>query len=162
MTHPALTHRPPPTLPEPRRTIYRYSFYIAAVYNLIWGCVVILAPAWTLSLAGIDTDAVGRLFWQCIGMFVLVFALGYYAAARQPERYSAFVLVALLGKIFGPIGFVYGAFYLDALPARLGLTIIANDLIWWPIWMPFVYETIIRPARVTGDETPADLVPRAG
>ena len=146
-------------LPEPRRTWYRYSFYAATLYNLLWGTVVILAPAWTLSLAEIRTDAVGVLFWQCIGMFVLVFAVGYYAAARQPERYGVFILIAVLGKIFGPIGFVYGAFYLHALPAKLGFTILFNDLIWWPIWFPFVYETLLRPATLRREAPPADLVP---
>ena len=146
-THPLLTANAPPPLPEPRRRWYVWSFYAAAIYNTIWGVAVILLPAWTLGQVDIATDAIGLLFWQCIGMFVLVFAVGYWLAARQPERYAGFLLIALLGKIFGPIGFVYGAFYLDALPAKLGLTIVFNDLIWYPIWIPFVWETVIRPSR---------------
>ena len=133
-------------LPEPRRTWYRWSFHAAAIYNVVWGTLVILLPGRTLDLAGIETDGVGRLFWQCIGMFVLVFAVGYVAAARQPERYAVFILIALLGKILGPVGFVYGAFWLGELPASLGWTIVTNDLIWWPIWFPFVWETCVRPA----------------
>ena len=136
-------------LPQPRRSWYRWSLYAAAVYNTLWGIGVILLPDWSLRQVGITTDVIGLLFWQCIGMFVLVFAVGYYAAARQPERYAVFVLIALLGKIFGPIGYVYGAFWLGVLPASLGLTIITNDLIWWPIWMPFVWETIMRPRRTS-------------
>ena len=135
----------PPSLPEPRRRVYIASFWLAAVYNVIWGTTVILLPAWTLGLAGIETDAVGRLFWQCIGMFVLVFAIGYVALAREPERYAVFLVIALLGKIFGPIGFAYGAFYLDALPRSLGWTILTNDLLWWPIWFAFAWETALRP-----------------
>jgi small multidrug resistance pump len=130
-------------IPEPRRIWYRRSFLLAAIYNTIWGIVVILMPGLTLKLAGIQTDAIGLLFWQCIGMFVMVFAIGYYCCYRDPERYAAFILIALLGKIFGPIGFVYGAFYLDVLPASLGWTILTNDLLWWPIWMPFVWETVL-------------------
>jgi hypothetical protein len=133
-----------PRLPEPRRRIYRYSFYAAAVYNVIWGVVVILLPTQTLAQVNITTDAVGVLFWQCVGMFVLVFALGYWAAGREPERYRMFLLIAVLGKVFGPIGFVYGAFYLEALPKSLGFTIITNDLIWWPIWFPFLYDAFLR------------------
>ena len=153
--HPTMTHNAPPRLPEPRRSWYRWSFYAAAIYNLIWGTVVILAPAWTLAQVGISTDAIGLLFWQCIGMFVLVFAIGYYAAARQPERYALFLLIAVLGKIFGPIGFLYGAFYLGVLPKTLGFTIITNDLIWWPIWLPFVWETFVRPRTIDGNEQAA-------
>jgi hypothetical protein len=136
-----------PRLPERRRTIYRYSFYAAAVYNVLWGLVVIFLPTTTLKLAQIEAGPIGVLFWQCIGMFVLVFAIGYWAAAREPERYATFLLIALLGKIFGPVGFLYGSFYLDVLPATLGFTIITNDLIWWPIWIPFVIETLLRPNR---------------
>ena len=147
MPHPAFQPDAPPALREPRRTWYRWSFYAAAVYNVVWGVVVILLPGWTLARVGIETDAIGRLFWQCIGMFVLVFALGYYAAGRQPERYAVFIWIALLGKIFGPIGFVYGAFWLKVLPVSLGLTIITNDLIWWVIWVPFVWETMRRRPR---------------
>ncbi len=129
--------------------IYRASFALAAVYNVVWGLVVIFLPGVTLGLAEVDTDAVGRLFWQCIGMFVLVFAIGYWAAWRDPRRHAIFILIALLGKIFGPIGFVYGAFYLGVLPKSLGWTIITNDLIWWPVWIPFVYEMVLasRPGK---------------
>ncbi|MEM1011953.1 MAG: alkyl hydroperoxide reductase [Planctomycetota bacterium] len=125
--------------------IYRLSFAAAAIYNVIWGLVVIFLPSMTLRLANVETDQVGILFWQCIGMFVMVFAIGYAAAWRDPSRFAVFILIALLGKIFGPIGFVYGAFVLDALPASLGWTIITNDLIWWPIWGPFVWQFVLVP-----------------
>jgi hypothetical protein len=39
-------------------------------------------------------------------------------------------LVGFLGKIFGPIGFVY-ALSQDVYNLKFGLTIITNDLIWW-------------------------------
>ena len=144
MTHPAFTTAPEFRIPEPRRTWYRWSFHVASVYNVVWGTVVILLPAWTLALVGIETDAIGRLFWQCIGMFVGVYAIGYHALARQPERYAPLLWIALLGKICGPIGFVYGAFYLGVLPKSLGWTIVTNDLLWWPIWFPFAIETLRR------------------
>ena len=132
-------------LPEPRRRVYRWFFLAAAVYNVIWGVVVILLPGWTLAQVGVATDQVGLLFWQCIGMFVLVFALGYASAWCDPERYAPFILIATLGKIFGPIGFVYGAFYLEALPKSLGLTILTNDLVWWPAFFGFCYEMFLTP-----------------
>jgi small multidrug resistance pump len=40
------------------------------------------------------------------------------------------VLVGLLGKIFGPIGFV-GAVTSGRFPLAMGWTIVTNDLIWW-------------------------------
>ena len=138
---------PAARVPDGRRRIYRGFFLAAAFYNLIWGVVVILLPGWTLGRVGVATDAVGLLFWQCIGMFVLVFALGYAAAWRDPERYAPFILIATLGKIFGPLGFVYGAFYLGALPKTLGLTILTNDLLWWPAFFGFCWETMLRGER---------------
>jgi hypothetical protein len=55
------------------------------------------------------------------------------AAALDPVRHWPIVLVGLLGKIFGPIGFV-GAAMKGEFPWIAGLTIITNDLIWW---LPF-------------------------
>jgi hypothetical protein len=132
-------------LPEPRRKIYQVVFYIAAVYNLIWGVAVILFPKPPLALIGISTEQVGPvglLMWQCIGMFVMVFAIGYYFAARNPERYAVFILIGTLGKIFGPVGFVYG-WWIGVLPGSMGMTILTNDLIWWPVFIAFTVETCL-------------------
>ena len=43
------------------------------------------------------------------------------------------VLVGLLGKVLGPIGFLWAALNKE-LPWQLGWTIITNDLVWW---LPF-------------------------
>ena len=40
------------------------------------------------------------------------------------------MLVGLLGKIFGPIGFVWTAWH-GAIPWHFGFTILTNDLLWW-------------------------------
>jgi hypothetical protein len=130
--------------------IYRVSFAVAVVYNLIWGTAVILFPTLPFKLIDMPVpDSTGILFWQCIGMFVLVYAAGYYYLAVDPLRYAPFALVAVLGKIFGPIGWLY-AYLSGQVPAITGLTIVTNDLLWWPIWFVFVYKTLISPkTRVT-------------
>jgi len=137
-------------LPEPRRTVYRYVFLIAAIYNLIWGIAVILFPRPPFELVGIPLDQlgpIGILLWQCIGMFVMVFAIGYFVCWREPERYAAFILIGTLGKVFGPIGFLYGWLYLGVMPAQVGLTIITNDLVWWPVFFAFVWDIYLRKPR---------------
>jgi len=68
--------------------------------------------------------------WACIGMIVGVYGLGYLIAARAPARHWPIVLVGLLGKILGPIGFVDAAIR-DQLPWSMGVTILTNDLLWW-------------------------------
>lgn len=129
-----------------RRRFYQRWFLAATIYNTVWGIAVILFPRVPFDMAGIalpKPDELTVQFWQCIGMFVMVFAIGYWYLYRDPERYAPFALIALLGKIFGPIGFVYG-YFTGTMPGIVGLTIITNDLIWWPAFGMFVYETMWR------------------
>ena len=108
---------------------------IAAVYNLIWGALTILLPEWSLGWL-IDEkrllalDPLTFVFWQCIGMIVGVYGLGYWAAAADPLRHWPIVLVGFLGKIFGPIGFLQGL-WMETVPLTFGWTILANDILWW-------------------------------
>ena len=109
---------------------YRPWFYAAAAYNLIWGAVNVIAPSLFFDI--IDAGEPNYLpIWQVVGMFVLVYAPAYWWAARRPARHRHLILIGLLGKILGPIGFVW-AIANDDLPQAFGWTIITNDLIWWP------------------------------
>jgi hypothetical protein len=65
--------------------------------------------------------------------------LGYWLAARDPFRHWPIVVVGLLGKVLGPIGFV-GAAVRGALPWCWGLTLVPNDLVWW---LPFSSPEVI-------------------
>jgi len=104
---------------------------LAACYNLVWGAVVGLLPGPTLDWLGLDgADPGQRNLWACIGMIVGVYGVGYACAARDPLRHWPITLVGLLGKILGPIGFAVG-YFRGEVPARLGYTILTNDLIWW-------------------------------
>lgn len=112
--------------------------WLAAFYNLVWGVVVVAAPGWTFGVLGVDLssmdgDAVALLLpiWQCVGMIVGVYGVGYAAAAFAPLRHWPIVLVGLLGKLFGPIGFVDAVFVREIFPLSFGWTIVTNDLIWW-------------------------------
>jgi small multidrug resistance pump len=123
---------------------YRPWFYAAAVYNLVWGTINILFPTFFFNLIGAPQPNYPAL-WQVVGMFVLVYAPGYYWAGRDPARFRHLMLIALIGKIFGPIGFVWSA-ATGQLPLAFGLTIITNDLIWWPIFFLFMRDA----ARISG------------
>lgn len=140
-----------------QRRFYSRVFWIAAAYNLVWGVLVILFPRVSFRVAGISLgqpDVMAVQFWQCIGMFVMVFAIGYAYVAIDPERYAPFALIGLLGKIFGPIGFVWGWWH-GIMPGRVGLTLLTNDLAWWPFFIPFVWKTMfqradqVRPIEMT-------------
>ncbi|NRB51571.1 MAG: alkyl hydroperoxide reductase [Saprospiraceae bacterium] len=106
--------------------------WFAGLYNLVWGASVIIAPNLFFDLASMPRPTY-PMIWQCVGMIVGVYGVGYIAAAYAPARHWPIVLVGFLGKIFGPIGF---AWYLvqGAFPVKFGMLIIFNDLIWW---LPF-------------------------
>lgn len=121
---------------------YRPWFYAAAAYNLVWGAVNIIAPRLFFDI--IDADDPNYLpIWQVVGMFVLVYAPAYFWAARHPARHRHIILIGLLGKILGPIGFVW-AVANDDLPQAFGWTIITNDLIWWPAFGLYFRKVIRR------------------
>jgi peroxiredoxin len=107
---------------------------LAGVYNLVWGMLAVCLPMQMLSWLGVNPLPTYPQFWQCIGMIVGVFGVGYLIAARDPYRYWPLTLVGLLGKILGPIGFV-ASIGSGSLPVEMGWTILTNDLIWW---IPFV------------------------
>ena len=109
----------------------------AAIYNLLWGGVVIAAPMALFRWAGMEEPLYPQI-WQCVGMIVGVYGVGYWLAARDPFRHWPIVLVGLLGKVLGPIGFLNAA-WTGSLPWRWGVTIVTNDLIWWVPFASILY-----------------------
>jgi len=103
--------------------------WAAGIYNLLWGAVTILFPHFLFDLAGIERINYPEI-WQCVGMIVGVYGIGYIIAASDPRTHWPIVLVGLLGKIFGPMGFAV-ALLQGTFPPLFGLTILTNDLIWW-------------------------------
>lgn len=101
----------------------------AGIYNLAWGLLIILKPHLLFDLTGIPRINYPEI-WQCVGMIVGVYGIGYLIAARDPRTHWPIVLVGLLGKIFGPIGFL-AALLRGVFPPLFGLTILSNDLVWW-------------------------------
>ena len=101
----------------------------AGAYNLLWGGLTVLWPDWLFSLTGLEPPRY-PFIWQCVGMIVGVYGIGYLAAARDPLRHWPIVLVGLLGKIFGPLGYL-GGILQGTVPAAFGVTLPTNDLIWW-------------------------------
>ena len=105
------------------------SLKIAGFYNLVFGICVILFPGLLFDLCNITQPRYPEI-WQCVGMIVGVYGIGYLIAAQNPHRHWPIILVGLLGKIFGPIGFLYSAVN-GVLPWSFGILIFFNDLIWW-------------------------------
>lgn len=116
---------------------------IAAAYNLLWGAWVILFPEHFFQLTGMAVPN-QLMIWQGMGMVIGVYGLGYWWASYDAVRHWPIVAVGFLGKLLGPLGFVYN-YAQDIVPAAFGYTLITNDLIWW---VPFFL--ILRAAHHHG------------
>jgi small multidrug resistance pump len=117
---------------------YRPWFYAAALYNLVWGSINVLLPTFLFDL--IDMPHPNNLaLWQVVGMFVLVYAPAYWWVARHPERHPHLVLIGLLGKVLGPVGFIWSVI-MGHLPLAFGWIILTNDLIWWPVFGAYLKD----------------------
>lgn len=108
----------------------KFTLRAAAIYNILWGAWCILFPTAFWSLIGMDQPNYPFL-WQCIGMIVGVYGVGYWIAGENPAQHWPIVWVGFLGKIFGPIGFIQAHFIDQVVPLRFGVTLLTNDLIWW-------------------------------
>lgn len=123
---------------------YRPWLIAAAVYNLAWGSLTILAPTAIWDIAGVPSPSYLGV-WQVTGMFVLLFGVAYWWAARSPFEHRHLVVIGLIGKVLGPIGFAWSLAVGD-LPLAFGLIIVTNDLIWLPAFILFARDA----ARLSG------------
>jgi hypothetical protein len=103
----------------------------AGVYNLGWGTLVVAFPLEPFRWARMEAPNYPEI-WQCLGMVVGVYGVGYLIAARNPLRHWPIVLVGFLGKVLGPLGFLWYAGQ-GRLPWRAGWLNVTNDVVWlWP------------------------------
>jgi hypothetical protein len=72
-------------------------------------------------------------------MFVLVYAPAYWWAAQNPQQHAHLIALGLLGKLLGPIGFIW-SLLTGQLPLAFGWTLLTNDLIWWPAFMAYLHD----------------------
>ena len=114
------------------------SLKLAGIYNLLWGAWVILFPHSIFDWLHMERLNYPEI-WQCVGMIVGVYGIGYWIAADDPIKHYPIVLVGFLGKVAGPIGFAQ-ALFLKRFPIEFGLLIIFNDLIWWPSFASLLYK----------------------
>jgi len=116
--------------PDPRWM--KAVLWAAGIYNIAWGSLVVLMPGLPFEWAHMPLPNYPEI-WQCLGMVVGVYGVGYIIAAHHPLRHWPIVLVGLLGKVLGPIGMVWSLLR-GSLPPVAAWTCVTNDLIWW---LPF-------------------------
>lgn len=118
-----------------------WSLVAAGIYNILWGTWVILFPNQFFDWSGIERPNHPQL-WQCIGMIVGVYGIGYWIAAADPLKHWPIVLVGFLGKILGPIGFLQTAIS-GVWPWSAGWINITNDVIWWVPFGWILYRRLL-------------------
>jgi len=143
---------PSPTVDVPKWA--KLTLLLAALYNLCFGVWALAFPRSAFVWAGMEPARYVEL-WQCIGMIVGVYGIGYAIAAFNPARHWPIVLVGFLGKLFGPIGMI-DAVLSERLPAQVLWLNVANDLIWL---VPFAL--ILVHARRLGRASLSDAHVRA-
>ncbi len=122
--------------------------WLAAAYNILWGAWVVLFPLTAFQWLHMPLPNYPQV-WQCVGMIVGVYGVGYACAALNPVEQWPIVLVGLLGKVCGPLGFITAVIQ-GTLPLRFGLLLLTNDFLWW---IPFTlilihtYKTKERPQK---------------
>jgi len=134
---------------------------LAGIYNILFGLWVIGWPGAWFRLSGMEPPKY-LFLWQCIGMIVGVYGVGYLIAASAPLRHWPIVLVGFLGKVFGPIGFVWAASQGD-LPWAAGWMNVFNDLIWLvPFAMILWAAACLRVGRpAVGDPMSLDVASKS-
>ena len=115
---------------------------LAAVYNIVWGAWVVLFPNHFFELVGMQ-PLNQPMVWQGMGMVIGVYGLGYWWASYDPIHHWPIVAVGFLGKIFGPIGFLFN--YIEGnVPFEFFYTLITNDFIWWIPFFAILHEVHIK------------------
>lgn len=127
----------------------RTALILAGAYNVLFGLYAVLFPGHFFAVSGMEAPRYLEL-WQCIGMIVGVYGIGYLISAINPLRHWPIVLIGLLGKIFGPIGFGI-ALFKGTFPLSAIWMILFNDLIWWIPFFLILY-TVYKKAY-SQDET---------
>lgn len=132
---------------------------LAGIYNLAWGSWVVFFPNMSFEYSGLnqpDKPLDYPQLWQCIGMIVGVYGIGYIVAASNPLRHWPIVLVGFLGKLFGPMGYVYGVIVGETRPEAIA-TILFNDLIWWVPFFLILKTAYLRFVNEHGRDKPLSV-----
>jgi hypothetical protein len=121
-----------------RRKFHRVVFLGAGLYNFGWGVFSALDPQWLFRITGMPLQNHPEIF-ACLGMVVGLYGILYLEVARVPERGWLLAAVGLLGKLLGPMGWLY-LVRRGQWPITTAVLCIPNDLIWWIPFGLYLYD----------------------
>jgi hypothetical protein len=140
------------SIPPYRAGLFRLLLALAAVYNVAFAAWTFLAPGAFFALLEMEPPRYPAI-WQCLGMVVGVYGLGYAYGARRLERAAPFVLLGLVGKVLGPLGWI-ATVQSGEWPLRTFTLVLFNDLVWWLPFGLFLLEGTALGARLRGAAAP--------
>jgi hypothetical protein len=115
-------------------SFYRVVFALAAIYNTAFGLWGGLRPQAFFEWFELEPPRYPWV-WACLGMVVGVYGVAYAWAAWKPEQADVLIGIGLLGKVLGPMGWLWNV-AAGEIPPRTFPLILFNDLIWW---FPFAF-----------------------
>lgn len=136
----------PPALTPFRAGLYRLIFLLAAAYNLAFGAWAGFWPRSFFDVFQLSQPEYPAV-WACLGMVVGIYGLAYAYAAVRLDVARPFILLGLLGKILGPMGWVLTV-ATGEWPLRTFSLIAFNDLVWWLPFGLFLLEGTRLGARL--------------
>ena len=101
----------------------------AAACSIVSGLFFGALPALAMSVLKVEPQAGYLELWRYLGITLCVYGVGYWFASYAPVRNSLLVMIGLLGKILGPIGFLLAARN-GSFPMLPGIVFLINGLIW--------------------------------
>jgi hypothetical protein len=123
----------------PRRKFHRWVFSLAGVYNLAWGVYAIIDPQWLFRYAHMPPQNHPEIF-ACLGMMIGLYGILYFEVARVPEKGWLLAATGLLGKILGPLGWVW-LITQGCWPSSTLVLVLTNDFIWWIPFAIYLHDT---------------------
>jgi len=113
----------------------RRVFSIAAVYNVLWGGIVSVAPNLLFDIFGIPRPNYPFIM-AGLGMCIGLYGYGYWVVSRDLRAHPQIVVIGFLGKAIGPVGWFWTVMTTD-LPLRTMWTNVFNDFIWLPFFIAY-------------------------
>jgi hypothetical protein len=112
-----------------RRAWHRGIFVAAGAYNVAWGLLCAVYPAWMFRITGAQAQDRGEVV-AALGLVIGLYGVLYWEVARVPERGWLIAAVGLAGKVLGPLGLAW-LVVSGAWPVQAFWICLTNDFIWW-------------------------------
>jgi len=118
----------------PRRRWHRTVFLLAGIYNLAWGSLTTVYPAWFFRVFAMEPVNYPEVF-ACLGMAIGLYGVLFLRVAWCPEDHWPIAAVGLAGKTLGALAWFY-LVWVGRWPAATLIGCATNDLVWWlPFWL---------------------------